>query len=72
MQKLGKEKDFEMSIVELLKDKIVLCIYRSPDGDFYMSLKNLEVVIQNVQLKKKKLILCGAWNINFLDDTVRV
>ena len=53
MQKLGKEKDFEISIVELLKDKIVVvCIYRSPDGDFYMFLKKLEVVIQNVQYKK--------------------
>lgn len=73
LQKLGKEKDFEISIVELLKDKIVVvCIYRSPDGDFYMFLKNLEVVIQKVQLKKKKLILCGDWNINFLDDSARL
>jgi exonuclease III len=62
-----------VSIVELLKDKIVVvCIYRAPDGDFHMFLKNLEVVIQKVQLKKKKLILCGDWNINFLDDSVRL
>jgi exonuclease III len=32
----------------------------------------LEVVIQKVQLKKKKLILCGDWNINFLEDSVRL
>jgi hypothetical protein len=36
-----------------------------------MFLKNLEDVIQKVQLKKKTLILCGEWNINFLDDSVK-
>jgi hypothetical protein len=37
MQGLCKEKDFEMSIVELVDLKIVLvCIYRSPDGDFQL------------------------------------
>jgi hypothetical protein len=71
-QKLGKEKDLEVSAVELLKDKVVVCVYRSLDGDFYMFLKNLEGVIQKVQLKKKKLILCGDWNINFVDDSVRL
>jgi exonuclease III len=72
-EKLGKETDFEVSAVELLKDKgVVVCVYRSPDGDFYMFLKNLEAVIQKVQLKKKKLILCGDWNINFVDDSVRL
>jgi hypothetical protein len=46
VQELCKEKDFEMSIVELVDYKIVLmCIYRSPDGDFRIFLKNLEIVI---------------------------
>jgi exonuclease III len=73
LQKLGKEKDFEVSIVKLLMDKtVVVCVYRSRNGDFYMFLKNLEVIIQKLQLKKKKLILCGDWNTNFLDDSVRL
>jgi hypothetical protein len=38
LQRLGKEKDFEMSIVELFKGKtFVVYIYRSPDGDFTCS-----------------------------------
>jgi hypothetical protein len=50
-----------VSAVELLKDKVVVvCVYRSLDGDLYIFLKNLEAVIQKVQLKKKKLILCGC------------
>jgi hypothetical protein len=42
-----RKKIFEMSIVEFFDYKIVLmCIYRSPDGDFHIFLKNLEIVIQ--------------------------
>jgi hypothetical protein len=56
LQDLCKEKDFEMSIHELLDYKIVLgYIYRSPDGDFHILSKNLEIVIQ----ERKRAILCG-------------
>jgi exonuclease III len=72
MQGLCKEKDFEMSILELVDLKIVLvCIYRSPDGDFQLFQQNLETVIQKVQSKKKRVILCGDWNINVLEDSAR-
>jgi hypothetical protein len=70
MQELCKEKDFEMSTVELVDYKIVLvCIYRLPDGDFRIFLKNLEIVIQKVLLKRKRVILCGDWNINVMEDS---
>jgi hypothetical protein len=72
-QKLGKEKGFEVSALKLLKDKVVVvCVYRSPDGNFYMFPNKLVKVIQKVQTKKKKLILCGDWNINFLVDSARL
>jgi hypothetical protein len=59
--------------VKLLKERIVVvCVYRSPDGDFCMFLKNLEVVIQTVQPKKEKIILCGDWYLIFLDDSVKL
>jgi len=29
-------------------------------------------VIQNVQVKKRRLILCGEWNINFMHDSRRL
>jgi hypothetical protein len=37
---ISKEKDFEMSAVEILHyDLIVACVSRSPDGDFFHILK---------------------------------
>jgi hypothetical protein len=62
-----------MSKVELLHYKIFLvCIYRSPDGDFHTFINNLEIVIEKVQLKWKRVILCGKWNIHFLEDSARL
>jgi hypothetical protein len=61
LKELCKEKDFEISIVELFDYNIVLvCIYRAPDGDLHLFLKNLEIVIQKVQLKRKRVILCAT------------
>jgi exonuclease III len=59
LQKLGKEKVFKMSVAELLNYKVVVCIYRSPGGDFHRFLKNLE-----------NIILYGDWSNNFLEDSL--
>jgi hypothetical protein len=70
---INKEKDFEMSVVELLDYKIILvCVYRSPDSDFYIFLSKLEFVIQEVQSKRKKLILSWDWNINFMQESEKL
>jgi hypothetical protein len=62
-----------MSIVELLDYNIVLvCIYRAPDGDCHLFIKNLEMVIQKVQLKRKRVILFGDWNINVMKDSINL
>jgi hypothetical protein len=61
-----------MSIVELFDYNIVLMyIYRS-DGDLHLFLKYLEIVIQNVQLKRKQVILCWDWNINYMEDSTKL
>jgi hypothetical protein len=45
-------------IQNLVKDKVVVvCVYRSLDGNFYMFLNKLEEVIQKVQSKKEKINL---------------
>jgi len=49
-----------------------VCVYRSPDGDFFTFLRSLESAIQKVQARNKRLILCGVWNINFMQDGVRL
>jgi hypothetical protein len=70
---LGSENDFDMTEVELVDFKIILvCIYRSPHSDCYTFLNKLETVICKVQMKGVKLILCGDWNINFLQDSAQL
>jgi hypothetical protein len=73
LQDISVEKDFEMSVSEVVTyGYIIVCIYRSPDGNFRVFLKNLELVIQKIQSKKKKIVLCGDWNLNFLIDSTRI
>ena len=45
-----------------------MCIYRSPDGQLDKFLNKLELVIQKLLNKNKKLLLCGDWNIDFLPE----
>jgi hypothetical protein len=47
-------------------------VCRSPDGDFSTFLRSLELVIQKAQARNKRLILCGVWNINFMQESVRL
>ena len=49
-----------------------MCVYRTPDGDFSTFLRSLESVIQKVQARNKWLILCGDWNTNFMQESVRL
>jgi hypothetical protein len=55
LQKIGKEKVFEMSIVELLNYEIVVVrIYRSPDGNFYRFLKKFGSSNPKSSVEKEK------------------
>jgi exonuclease III len=73
LEYLGEVKNFELSITELIDYKIILiCIYRSPNGKFEVFLNRLEIVFQKLHNKKKRLILSGDWNINFLHDSPQV
>jgi len=66
-QVIGVEKDFEVSMTELVGyDYIIVCIYRSPNGNFCIFLKNLELIIQIIQFRNKEPVLCGEWNLNFM------
>ena len=46
-------------------------MYRSPDGDFSTFLRSFESLIQKVQARNKRFILCGDWNINFMKERVK-
>jgi exonuclease III len=58
-----------MSLTELPEYKVyIVCIYRSPDGQFDKFLNKLELVTQKLLKKDKILLLCGDWNMNFLHE----
>ena len=62
-----------MTAVEILDyELIIVCVYISPDDDFSPFLRSLESVIQKVQARNKWLILCGDWNVNFMQVSVRL
>ena len=67
-QDISVEKDFEVSMTELVDyGYIIVCVYRSPDGNFFIfEKKNLELMIQKIQSRNKKPPLCGDLNLNFM------
>jgi len=73
LQGMSVEKDFEISVSEVVTHGyIVVCIYRSPDGNFRVFLNNFELIIKKIQSKRKKILLCGDWNLNFLIANTRL
>jgi hypothetical protein len=69
LNNLSSDKVFEASVVDLVEFRTILaCIYRSPNGDFREFLHKLEVLIVKVYTKDRYIILCGDWNINFLQS----
>jgi hypothetical protein len=70
-QDINEEKNFEMAVTEL-SDYNIVCIYRSPDGNFHIFLRKLDLVIQKLIVKGKILILSCDWNINFSHQNVKL
>jgi len=62
-----------MTIKKLLEFELTfVSIYRSLGGETYNFLKKLESVICKVKSKGKQLMLCGDWNISFLQDSAKL
>ena len=47
---------------------IILAIYRSPSGNFTTFLKNLDSVLNTWYSNKTVFVICGAININYLEN----
>ena len=72
-QDISVQKEFEMSMTELVDyGYITVCIYRSPDRNFLIFLKILELIMQKIQSRNKKLLLCCDWNLIFMLDNRRL
>jgi hypothetical protein len=60
LNELGEEKNFELSLIELVQyGIIVICIYRTPDGQFGIFLNKIELIIQKLIVKYKTVIPHG-------------
>ena len=69
-----KEKDLEICALKLClltSCFTVICIYRSPTGDFTYFLNHLESLLNKTCKTSTDIILCGDFNINYLDDNSR-
>ena len=70
---LGSEDNFELSAVELIDFNFtIVCIYRSPNWNVDEFLHKLESVICRVQTRGQNIVLCGDWNINFLQRSTKL
>jgi hypothetical protein len=66
-------KNTAISGVEIENFKWVLvCIYRSPHSDVHIFLKKLELLIDRMHKKKKRLIICGNCNVNLLQENEHI
>ena len=49
----------------------IVCIYRSPTGNFFYFLHQLELILTKIYKTSNEIILCVDFNINYLNDGSR-
>ena len=61
------------SLVSRPSKLVILCIYRPPNGDEKIFLATLSDILNLIfnKFKKYNYILCGDFNINLLDDSLK-
>jgi hypothetical protein len=65
------EINIEICAVKITTRKtniIVLCIYRSPSGNFGHFVNMIDIVLKLLYKPKIEFIICGDFNVNFLED----
>jgi hypothetical protein len=71
MDRYSNEKDIEICAVKLhisLHTIIIVTVYRSPTGNIDYFLNNLEEALNHIYNNTVDIILCGDFNINYLND----
>ncbi len=64
----NKDKDFEICTLKIPLSAtclLLLCVYRSPSGDFSYFVEQLESVLNKLYKISNNIILCGDFNVNF-------
>lgn len=75
LNKYVQEKDIEICALKVQLEMInfiILCLYRSPTGDFSYFLNQLEVILSKLYRMSSDIIVGGDFNINFLESTPRI
>ena len=75
LQLYVKEKDLEICALNIqisLINLLVICLYRSPMGDFAYFLDQLELVLCKLYKVSTNIVICGDFNVNFTETTSRV
>ena len=68
------EKNIEICSLKINIDKsniLVLCVYRSPSGNFDYFIKKMEKVLNFLHKTKTEFIITGDFNVNFLNESER-
>jgi exonuclease III len=74
LEKYHKEKDLEICALNLnvqINNFIIICIYRSPAGNFTHFLNQLETILNDLYNTSSIFILCGDFNIDYIKDSYR-
>jgi len=69
-----KEKSLEICALKLRlfsSSSTIICIYRSPIGNVACFLNQLESILNKMYKTSTELILCGNFNVNYLNDNSR-
>lgn len=65
---LSVERNIELSCAEL-EQYVIVCVYRPPSGSYHLFESIMEEALQKVCNCKKRIVVCGDFNINILDDS---
>ena len=71
MDRYSNEKDIQICAVKLhilSCTIIIITVYRSPTGNIAYFLNNLGTALNQVYNNTVDIILCGDFNINYLND----
>jgi exonuclease III len=71
LHKFGKEQDMEISAIKITSLSaliIIICIYRSPNGNFALFFKNIDTILSQHSKPGTEINLCGDINIDYLNE----
>jgi len=74
LEQFSKEQDLEVCALRislLQKSLIIICIYRSPTGNFKYFINQLEAIINKIYKAETYIIVCEDFNINHLETNNR-